>query len=96
VPALLHRRGIGQLEGDVIASRRSNMARAKAKNPKKISRKAGRLQRAVDEAKRREIEAALRETGGNASEAARLLGISRVHLWMLARDLGVDIDSFRG
>jgi transcriptional regulator of acetoin/glycerol metabolism len=49
----------------------------------------GRLQRALDDCARREIEAALRETGGNVSEAARALGIGRPRLWARMKALGV-------
>jgi DNA-binding NtrC family response regulator len=49
----------------------------------------GRLQRALDEAARREIEAALKETSGNVSEAARVLGIGRPNLWARMKALGI-------
>lgn len=39
------------------------------------------LRAARDEAERRQIERALRETGGQLSEAARLLDVSRTTLW---------------
>ncbi|BBK41336.1 sigma-54-dependent Fis family transcriptional regulator [Allostella vacuolata] len=47
------------------------------------------LQAAVDEAARRRIAAALRDAGGNRSEAARLLGISRTTLWKRMQELGL-------
>jgi DNA-binding NtrC family response regulator len=52
-------------------------------------RSAGRLQRAIDETVRREIEAALRESGGVITEAARLLGISRIALRARMNALGI-------
>ncbi len=50
----------------------------------------GRLQRALDDAAKREIEATLRETGGNISATARVLGVNRVSLWKRMRALGID------
>lgn len=49
------------------------------------------LSEARDDAERRQIEKALRETGGHMIEAARMLGISRTTLWEKMRrlDLGV-------
>ena len=44
---------------------------------------------AVEEFKRRLIEAALRQSGGNRSRAARSLGLQRTYLLRLIRDLGV-------
>src|SRR4051812_32685012 len=41
-------------------------------------RSAGRLQRALDDAARREIRAALRETDGNVASAARALGVTEM------------------
>lgn len=52
-------------------------------------RSAGRLQRAIDEAVRREIERALRETDGAVVASARVLGISKVALWKRMRALGI-------
>jgi DNA-binding NtrC family response regulator len=49
----------------------------------------GRLQRALDEAAKREIEAALKETAGNVSEAARVLGIGRPRLWARMQALSI-------
>jgi len=47
------------------------------------------LDDAVDQAARRRIEAALREAGGNKSEAARILKVSRTTLWKKIRQLGL-------
>ena len=47
------------------------------------------LVEALDEAARLAIEDALRRAGGNRSEAARLLGVSRTTLWKRMRDLGL-------
>jgi transcriptional regulator of acetoin/glycerol metabolism len=43
------------------------------------------------EDQRRELIAALRETGGNQSRAARLLGINRVTVWNRMRKYGIDL-----
>jgi DNA-binding NtrC family response regulator len=57
----------------------------------------GPLQQAVARAQeaveRRLIEDALRETGGNRTEAARALGISRRTLFTKIRDLGMEAPS---
>ena len=45
------------------------------------------LEGVLDEAARQAIEDALRHAGGNRSEAARLLGVSRTTLWKRMRDL---------
>lgn len=47
----------------------------------------GSLEGVLDEAARQAIEDALRRAGGNRSEAARLLGVSRTTLWKRMRDL---------
>ncbi|MBI2154835.1 MAG: hypothetical protein HYU24_14210 [Candidatus Rokubacteria bacterium] len=44
---------------------------------------------AVEEFKRRLIETALRQAGGNRTRAARGLGLQRTYLLRLIRDLGV-------
>ena len=41
--------------------------------------------------KRAELIRALRQTGGNRSEAARILGISRVTVWKQIKKFGIDI-----
>ncbi len=46
---------------------------------------------AVEEFKRRLIEAALRQSGGNRTHAARCLGLQRTYLLRLMRDLGVSV-----
>jgi transcriptional regulator of acetoin/glycerol metabolism len=43
------------------------------------------LQDAAREAIRARVEAALKATGGNRSEAARLLGVSRTTIWKYSR-----------
>jgi two-component system, NtrC family, response regulator HydG len=47
------------------------------------------LSEARDDAERRQIERALKETGGHMIEAARILGISRTTLWEKMRRLGL-------
>lgn len=47
------------------------------------------LSEARDDAERRQIELALKETGGHMSEAARMLGVSRTTLWEKMRRLGM-------
>jgi PAS domain S-box-containing protein len=47
-------------------------------------------------AQRDEIEEALRRSGGNRAEAARLLGIGRVTLWKRMRRLGMTTDEVAG
>jgi transcriptional regulator of acetoin/glycerol metabolism len=44
-------------------------------------------------AEKRALIAALRETGGNRSEAARILGVSRVTVWKRIKKYGVDVDA---
>jgi DNA-binding NtrC family response regulator len=44
---------------------------------------------AVEEFKRRLIETALRQSGGNRTHAARCLGLQRTYLLRLIRDLDV-------
>jgi two-component system response regulator HydG len=45
----------------------------------------------VNLGKRAELIRALRQTGGNRSEAARILGISRVTVWKQINKFGIDI-----
>jgi transcriptional regulator of acetoin/glycerol metabolism len=52
-------------------------------------RSTGRLQRAIDGAVAREIQAALKETDGGILAAAKLLGISKVSLWKRIKTLGL-------
>jgi transcriptional regulator with GAF, ATPase, and Fis domain len=52
-------------------------------------RSAGRLQRAIDETVRREIKSALAEANGVITDAARLLGISRIALRARMNALGI-------
>ena len=58
-------------------------------------RSAGRLQRAIDAAARREIEAALTETGGNVFQAARALGISQPGIYKRLSGLKIDVSKYR-
>ena len=50
----------------------------------------GRLGRAADE--RQRLIDAINEAGGKKSEAARLLGISRVTLWKLLKVHDIQVD----
>lgn len=50
------------------------------------------LSEARDDAERRQIEMALKETGGHMIEAARMLGISRTTLWEKMRRLELPAD----
>jgi DNA-binding NtrC family response regulator len=65
------------------------MPRKRTPKTKGGPRTYGRLQRALDEAARREIEAALKETGGQIGEAAAVLGISKVALWKRMKALEI-------
>ena len=68
---------------------RPSKARKPARKPQGGPHTFGRLQRALDEAARREIEAALKETSGNVSESARVLGIARPNLWAGMKALAI-------
>ena len=50
------------------------------------------LSEAREDAERRQIEIALKETKGHLIEAARLLGVSRTTLWEKMRRLGLAVD----
>lgn len=52
-------------------------------------RSTGRLQRAIDATVRRELTAALKESKGNVTHAARLLGVSRIALRARMNKLGI-------
>lgn len=54
-----------------------------------VESSAGPLADIRDAAERRAIESALRDTGGQVQEAARLLGISRTTLWEKMKRLGL-------
>lgn len=49
----------------------------------------------VQEAQLAAIRDALRQTGGNATEAARLLGRTRDNLYWIARRAGVTMEELR-
>ncbi len=68
---------------------RTRKPRKPAKRPGGGPRTYGRLQRALDDAARREIKAVLKETGGQVVAAATSLGISKVALWKRMRALGI-------
>jgi DNA-binding NtrC family response regulator len=55
----------------------------------------GRLQRALDDAARAEIQAALKETGGNVTKASVALGVHRVSLVKRMDALDIDPSRFR-
>ena len=61
---------------------------AKETSPQ-VAKPLSTLSEARDEAERRQIEMALKETGGHIIEAARILGISRTTLWEKMRRLGL-------
>lgn len=58
-------------------------------------RSTGRLQRAIDEVVKREIGAALRETGGNVAASARALGITEMAMRKRLRSLRIDPGRYR-
>lgn len=58
-------------------------------------RSSGRLQAAIEATVRREIEAALRESDGNVTSAAKALGISLRGLWKRLTTLDIDPSDFR-
>lgn len=74
--------------------RDANSMSPKPRNPPKKPmggpRTYGRLQRALDDTARREIQAALKEASGNVTGAASLLGISRRWLWKRMAALQID------
>jgi len=49
------------------------------------------LPEALDTVKRQMLSVALRQTGGNKTQAARLLGITRQHLQHLIKKLGIKV-----
>jgi len=75
--------------------RSTRTSRRKAKPGSAGPRSTGRLQRAIDEVVRREIEAALRENGGNVAASARALGVTEMALRKRLRSLGIDPNSYR-
>jgi transcriptional regulator with PAS, ATPase and Fis domain len=58
-------------------------------------RSTGRLQRAIDTAVVKEITAALRETDGNVTQAAKALDVSLRGLWKRLETLNIDPADFR-
>jgi transcriptional regulator of acetoin/glycerol metabolism len=48
--------------------------------------------RSLDEIKKERLVRALREAGGNQSEAARMLGISRTSVWSQMKRYGVELE----
>jgi two-component system, NtrC family, response regulator HydG len=49
----------------------------------------------LQEIKKQSLYSALKNTGGNQSEAARLLGISRTSIWQQIKRFGIDPQEFR-
>jgi DNA-binding NtrC family response regulator len=72
-----------------MTARRKTTTKRKPKPGTAGPRSAGRLQRAIDDAVRREITAALEETAGNITHAARVLGVSRIALRARMNALGL-------
>lgn len=58
-------------------------------------RSTGRLQRAIDEAARREIVAALKETKGNVAAAGRALGVTEMGIRKRLRSMRIDPGDYR-
>jgi DNA-binding NtrC family response regulator len=75
----------------MISSRKKTAAQKGAAGP----RSGGRLQRAIDQAVRREVGEALRETTGNVAAAARTLGVTEMGLRKRLRSLGMDPGRYR-
>ena len=71
-------------------------SRARRATPGKAGpRSAGRLQRAIDDAVRREILAALKETAGNVAAAARALGLTEKGLRKRLSSMRIDPNRYR-
>ena len=72
-------------------------SRRRSRRPKPLGgpRTFGRLQRALDDAARAEIDAALKETSGNVTHAAQALGISQPALLRRLNTLGIAADRYR-
>lgn len=80
---------------DDVMSASTTPARRKAKPGTAGPRSGGRLQRVIDAAATREIEAALRDSGGNVVQAAAALGISQPGLYKRMNTLVIDPSKFR-
>ena len=70
-------------------------ARRKPKPGTAGPRSAGRLQMAIDATVRREIGAALRETEGNVTHAAKALGVTMMALRKRMRAMHIDPNAYR-
>lgn len=75
--------------GVATMNRATTSPRRKPKPGTAGPRSTGRLQRAIDATVAREIKTALAEAGGVITDAARLLGISRIALRARMNALGI-------
>lgn len=77
------------MPGDLFPEQSSPPAEA----PTSAGANIATLSEARDDAERRQIEMALKKTGGHMIDAARMLGVSRTTLWEKMRRLGMTTDT---
>lgn len=88
--------GSDTLNGEHRTMSRARKSSATPRRKRAVGRlKPGRLQRALEQAERTEIAAALKETAGNVTHAAKALGISRRGLWLRMAALSIDPSTYR-
>jgi len=73
-----------------VGSRRPDPATGAAQAAARAPRTASNLADAIEEVERELIQAALNGSGGNISQAARILGLTRRGLYLKLRRLGLD------